>query len=713
MRPANRLFRLVTILVLGGLALGVCMVALTPGFEKIAGSAQYSGKVGPRLRALEDPTTFFDANGAVYERVGQLDRQPVSLAAVPKVMRQAVISTEDRTFYTNDGIDVRSAVRALVSDVGAGGIDQGGSTITQQLIKNRFFKNPKRNIDRKVREAILAHRLTSEWSKNRILEEYLNTVYFGENSYGIQAASTRIIGKPDLAQITLPEAALLAGLIKNPSAYDIFDTAKQKSALERRNDVIRRMLVQHVITKGEAAAARIAPLPAPPRPDNELRTRTPYGEEVLSQLKTLDALGKDPLQREQAIFSGGLRVYTEYDPRLTEMAAYAIASTIKPSFAPFTAAMAVMDPKTGSVRAVVGGGGQAQGFNLATDGGGFKVGSTFKPITLATAIENGYSPRDTVDGSDSTDSFGGKSGCKIVYDPWGKDTYLGHNAGDGASGGVNDLYYQTRNSVNCAYLRLLTSVGPPKVQAMAKTLGYTHPVNNNRVIGIGETEHTPLEVATVYSTLADDGVKHAPVFVRRVEDGNGRVVYRAPGGVRVLSTQTARTVTDVLSHVTEGTAPRAKLADRPLAGKTGTVDRQVDAWFAGYTPQLAAAVWMGNPQVQAFDNPVAWMSHVGEFSPVYGGTYPAIIWQKFMTTALKGQPVIPFTAPDESLWPKPANVIPKGGRGEAFSERPPVPEAPTSSTLPTNTTLPPTSVPSSTPPTSGPPPSTAPKPPGP
>ena len=710
MRPANLLFRLVTILVLGGLAVGVCAVALTPGFEKIAASAQYSGKVGPRLRTLEDPTTFFDANGAVYDRVGQLDRQPVSLTAVPKVMRQAVISTEDRTFYTNEGVDVRSAVRALVSDVGAGGIDQGGSTITQQLIKNRFFKNPKRNIDRKVREAVLAHRLTNEWSKNRILEEYLNTVYFGENSYGIQAAATRIIGKPDLAQITLPEAALLAGLIKNPSAYDIFDPAKQKVALERRNDVIRRMLVQHVITPAEAAAARTAPLPAPPRPDSELRARTPYGEEVLSQLKALDVLGKDALLREQTIFSGGLRVYTEYDPRLTEMAAYAIASTIKPSFAPFTAAMAVMDPKTGSVRAVVGGA-DAQGFNLATDGGGRKVGSTFKPITLATAIENGYSPHDTVDGSDSTDAFGGKTGCKVVYDPWGKTTYLGHNAGDGSSGGVNDLYYQTKNSVNCAYLRLLTSVGPPTVQAMAKSLGYTHAVGNDRVIGIGETGHTPLEVATVYSTFADEGVKHAPVFVRRVEDGNGRVVYRAPGGVRVLSQQTARTVSDVLSHVTEGTAPRAKLADRPLAGKTGTVDAEVDAWFAGYTPQLVAAVWMGHPLYgDAEKRPEASMANVGELGKVYGGTYPAIIWQKFMSAALKGQPVIPFTSPDESLWPKPASVNPKGGRGGAISERRRGPDTPPSSALPTDTTLPPTSVPATTPPTSGPPPST-PKPP--
>ncbi len=705
MRAATRLFRLVTILVLGGLGLGICVVALAPGIEEIAASAQYSGKVGPRLRALEDPTTFYDSSGAVYERVGQLDRQQVSIAAVPEVMRQAVIATEDRTFYRNDGIDVRAAVRAFVSDVGAGDIAQGGSTITQQLIKNRFFKNPRRNLDRKVREAVLAYRLTSEWSKNRILEEYLNTVYFGENSYGIQAAATRIIGKPDLAQLTLADAALLAGVIKNPTAYDIFDPAKQTRALERRNDVIRRMRVQDVITEAEAAAARTAPLPAPPRPDNELRARTPYGEEVLSQLKTLEVLGADSFEREQAIFSGGLRVYTEYDRRLSDIAAYTIGSVIKPSFAPFTAAIAVMDPRSGAVRAVVGArtgeGGTAQGYNLATDGAGRKVGSTFKPITLATAIANGYSPKDRVDGSDD---------CPISYPQWRKEPFVFNNAGDG-SGGYGDLFAQTRNSVNCAYLRLMTSVGPPKVQAMAADLGYTHPVEPVLSMGIGETGHTPLEVATVYSTLAADGVKHAPVFVRRVEDGNGRVLYRSPGGVRVLDTEVARTVTDVLSHVTDpgATGTRAKLADRPIAGKTGTVDKQVDAWFAGYTPQLAVAVWMGHPDWGDADaHPEASMTNVGEFPRVYGGTYPAIIWQKFMTEALKGAPVVRFIAPNESLWPKPAPVNPKGGRGAAFVERAPeppsttVPGAGPTTSVPTVASPP---VPSSTPvPTAAPPP---------
>jgi Membrane carboxypeptidase (penicillin-binding protein) len=674
MHRSNRLVRLVTILVLGGLGLGVCVVALAPGFEKIAASAQYSGKVGPQLRALEDPTTVYDVNGAEYERLGDLDRQPVALAAVPRMVRQAVISTEDRTFYSNDGIDVRSAVRALASNVGAGGIEQGGSTITQQLIKNRFFKNPKRNLDRKVREAILAHRLTNEWSKNRILEEYLNTVYFGQNSYGIQAAAVRIIGKP-LAELTLPDAALLAGIIKNPTAYDIFD--HQKEALQRRNEVIRRMLAQHVITRAEAIAARTAPLPVHARPDNELRAKSPYGEEVLSQLKTLPELGKDPLQRTQTIFSGGLRVFTAYDPRLTFIAFNTINSVIKPSFAPFRAAMAVMDPRTGAVGAVVDGSATAQGYNLATDGGGRKVGSTFKPITLATAIEHGYSPKDTVDGG---------SPCEISYPAWRKTPFVFHNSSE-SSGGVADLFSQTKNSVNCAYLRLMTSVGPPEIRTMATNLGYTHPVDPNLSMGIGETEHTPLEVATVFSTLADDGVKHAPVFVRRVEDANGRVLYRAPSGVRVLKSETARTVTDVLSHVTEGTAPRARLTDRPIAGKTGTTDHQTDAWFAGYTPQLVAAVWMGNKDTGDSENPAAYMTNVRgfEFQPVFGGTYPALIWQKFMTDALKGQPVLQFIPPDESLWPKPTQVNPAGGHGSPAVDRSLLTTT-TSSTLPVGST---------------------------
>jgi penicillin-binding protein 1A len=270
------------------------------------------------------------------------------------------------------------------------------------------------------------------------------------------------------------------------------------------------------------------------------------------------------------------------------------------------------------------------------------------------------------------------------YYPWwnvsedGPDGHKFTNA-SGEGGGTADLFSQTKNSVNCAFLRLLTSVGPPKVREMAARLGLTRPVGRYLSIGIGETQHSPLEMATVYSSFADDGIRHDPVFITRIEDSEGRVVYRAPGGKRVLTSQVARTVTDVLSHVTEGTAPKAKLADRPIAGKTGTRDNSDDAWFAGYTPQLVAVVWMGDPASSQHA-----MTDVGGIQ-VFGGTYPAIMWQKFMTSALSGQSVIDFTKPDETLWPAPTRVNPGGGRdaqSSGFSNFSPT----TSTTLPVDST---------------------------
>lgn len=670
MRPSRRLVRLFAITLAGGVTLGVSLVALGPGIAEIAGSAQYSGRVVPRLRPLEGPTTIYDAQGNVLDRIGNLDRTPVELGEVPKVLVDAVVATEDRTFYTNPGIDVRSAVRALVENVDTGGISQGGSTITQQLVKNRFFVDPKQDLDRKLREAVLATRLTNEWSKRRILQEYLNTVYFGENAYGVNAAARRIIGRP-LAELDLAQAALLAGLIKNPSAFDPF--VNPGDATKRRQVVLEAMVRDRKITEDEATLAAAAPLPEKPAPV-ELKAHTVYTEEVKNRLLGLEELGATEQAAAQRVFGGDLRVYTAMDQRTYWQAQAAVDSTVG-KFAPFTASMAVMDPRTGDVKAIVSGAGGAastpQGFNLATMGpdntNGRFVGSTFKPITLATAFENGYSPKDTVDGNAPctvkfVEGTPGKPGFTAW---WPIDTEpKGHtfrNA-SGEGGGTADLYSQTRNSVNCAFERLLTSVGPPKVREMATRLGMTRPVGKYLSIGIGDTGHSPVEMATVYSTFAADGVRHDPVFIKRVEDAAGRVLYRAPSGRRVLDQNVARTVTDVLSHVTEGTAPRAKLADRPMAGKTGTRDNSEDAWFAGYTPQLVAVVWMGDPASSQHA-----MTNVGGVR-VFGGSYPAIIWQKFMTSALQDSPVIEFVKPDETRWPKASFVDPDGGRGRPLSQ---------------------------------------------
>src|SRR4051812_18504589 len=653
MRFTQRFVRLLSIVVLGGFVLGLCLVALGPGVSKIAASAKYTGTVAPDLRPLEGPTTLYDANGNVMDRLGDLDRTPVALSDVPKTLRDAVIATEDHTFFTNPGVDVRSSLRAFLSNVDSGGIGQGGSTITQQLIKNRYFTNPKRDLDRKVREAILAARLTGEWSKRRILQEYLNTVYFGTNAYGVQAAAQRIVGVP-LADLDLGDAALLAGLIKDPVNFDPF--VHPPAALRRRAVVLKAMEKQHKITAAEAAFAEAKPLPTRPdcavAPDDPkcllLQPHSLYAVEVKNRLLELKELGADEKSAEKRVFAGGLRVYTAYQPELQAKAQAAVDSTVG-RFAPtFQAAMTVMDPRTGTVPAIVSGTGRDfRGLDLATMGpivpnSGRFVGSTFKPVTLATAFEgNTYSPKDTVaGGAPCYIRYAEGTPGQPDYKPWwdAATEPKGHkflNA-SGEGGGTADLFSQTKNSVNCAFLRLVTSVGPPKVRDMAYRLGMTRPIGPYVSMGIGDTAHSPLEMATVYSTFANDGIRHDPVFITRVEDSEGRVIYRAPGGKRVISSQVARTVTDVLSHVTDSdaTGPRAKLSDRPIAGKTGTRDDETDAWFAGYTPQLTAVVWMGNPGGRTP------MRNVGGVGEVFGGTYPAMMWQKFMSSVLTGQPVI-------------------------------------------------------------------------
>ena len=293
MRASQRLVRLLTILVLGGFTLGVCLVALGPGVSKIAASAHYTGTVAPALRPLEGPTTLYDADGNVMDRLGDLDRTPVDLNEVPKTLISAVVATEDHTFFDNPGVDVRSSFRAFLSNVGSGGIGQGGSTITQQLIKNRYFTNPKRDLDRKIREAILAARLTGEWSKRRILQEYLNTVYFGANAYGVQAAAQRIIGVP-LAQLDLAQSALLAGVIKDPINFDPF--THPEAAIRRRIQVLRAMQHQKKITASEAAYAAASPLPT--RPDCNAAPNDPKCLSLAAALLVLGG-GQEPSPRAQ------------------------------------------------------------------------------------------------------------------------------------------------------------------------------------------------------------------------------------------------------------------------------------------------------------------------------------------------------------------------------------------------------------------------------
>jgi len=675
---SRRLGRVVVVVSVGGFAIGACLAALAPGMVRLAGSSRYDGRVAGRMSVLAEPTRIYDRNGDLLDTIGLVDRRPVRLREVPQVLVDAVIATEDRTFFDNPGVDLSAMVRALVTNVNAGDLEQGGSTITQQLVKNRLFRRPRRDVGRKVREVALAVRLTREWSKERILEEYLNTVYFGRNAYGVGAAARRFFAGRRLRDLTLPEAALLAGVIANPSRYDPF--RNPEAARRRRGVVLGRMVRAGLLSPDAARLAATAPLPTQP-PDAELRSDGYYVNWVKELLLADRRLGDTAQARYRRVFLGGLRVETAFDPRLSLLAQSAVSETLPDQR--FTAAMAVVDPRTGDVPAIVAGPGfERSQVNLATmpgtrtNPGGRQPGSTFKPVTLAAALENGYSPNDTVDGS---------SPCTLTVRGYG--TGRTRNA-EGGGDGVRTLRSATVGSVNCAYFRLGAALRPSTVVEMAHRLGVTRDVADVLVTSIGSSSGvSPLEMATVYATFAAEGVRHDPVFIRRVVDRDGTVLIRhEPDGVRAIDPEVARTVTDVLRGViTGGTGTRARLPGRDAAGKTGTTDNNANAWFAGYTPQLVAVVWMGDP---AAYTP---MRNVGRFGSVYGGTYPAIIWQRFMAAALDGAPPLRFTPPDPRRWPSPRYVSPERGRVRSSGTPAPSPAAPPTtraSGVPTTTTPP-------------------------
>lgn len=677
---------------IGGALIGMCLAALVPGFRVLASSQTFSGKV--ELDPLPQRTTVYAADGkTVIGQLGLEDRSVASLDEIPKVTVNAIVAMEDKTFWDNPGVDFEGTARALLSNLSSGGVVQGGSTITQQLVKNRIL-TPKRDLQRKLREMILAVRLNNQYSKQQILREYLNTVYFGEGSYGIKSAAERFFQK-DVSQLTLPESALLAAVVSSPTYYDPFvypDHAKQ-----RRTIVLRRMVEQKYITQAEADAADAVPLPTVKPASGGLRPENYFVQEVQDRLLGDDRLGATPQERYTKVLRGGLKVYTTYDARMYFLAQTAV-NQILPKQPPFTAALASMDPQNGEVKAIVGGPGLNEfKYNLVTHPPGRQPGSTYKVITLATAIENGYSLNDMVDGS---------SPCTVSAPGFG--TYPNaRNAEPG--GGVMTLRAALVGSVNCAFVRLNAAVGPDKVARMAVRLGIRNEPPHYLSITLGTVEATPLEMATVMSTLADDGVRHDPIFIRKVVGPTGELLFdNKSQGQRVIDPQVARTVIDAMKGViTGGTGTGARLPDgRVAAGKTGTTDQETDAWFDGFTPQLVTVVWMGDP---AKKTP---MKRVGGRT-VFGGTYPASIWRAFMSGALSGQPNLDFFPPDRSKWPSPRGVLPGKGRG-ALALPPPTtttlpPGLDTSTTAPgttTSTTAPGTTT--TTAPTTTAPPTTAP-----
>jgi penicillin-binding protein 1A len=617
-----------------GVGLALAAILLMPEAQAFftAGKGQ-KNDLAKSLRPLSERSVVLAKDGSVLADLhSEENRVPVKLSDVPPQVAKAVIDIEDDRFYEHGGIDLRSLGRALATNISAGGIQQGGSTITQQLVKNSLL-SPKQDVHRKVKEAVLAVRLESQMSKNQILERYLNTVYFGNGAYGIEAAAETYYGVK-VGQLTAAQGALLAGLIRNPVYYDPF--RYPDAARTRRAEVADRMAQLHDISPDDATTIKDEPLPPKPvvQPTEKLDYFADKVKNIL--LSSTSPLGGTAQDRYQEVFNGGLRIHTTLDPNLQRVALQEVNANLPNTNGKFTAALVSMDPTNGAVRALVGGPGfdQAQ-YDIVTDGAR-QPGSSFKAFTLMAALEQGHSPNDIIDGT---------APCPIP-NPGGIPNPYSPTNFEGEEGGPMTLTDATAHSVNCAYARLQEAIGGRSVVDVANRMGITHHLTPVKSLTLGSEAVSPLEMVTAYATLAADGERHDPYFIQSIEDRNGKEVFSAkPKARRAVAAQNARVETSVLQQVVQrGTGVRAAVPGRQVAGKTGTAEDYHDAWFVGYTPQLATAVWMGSPTAEVP------MRGVGGIN-VQGGSYPAGIWGAYMKDALAGQPAVPFPPPDYSLIP--------------------------------------------------------------
>ncbi|HEY1368324.1 MAG TPA: PBP1A family penicillin-binding protein [Gaiellaceae bacterium] len=576
--------------------------------------------VGAQLSAL-DPAhqQRIERDGYIYANDGHTilavlrgsqSRVLVPFDRISPFMVQAIVAAEDKRFYEHRGLDLRGMARALIADVRHKKIVEGGSTITQQFVKNAYVSS-RRTISRKLREAALAWQLEQRWSKNTILQNYLNTIYFGNGSYGIERAARTYFGH-SAAKLTLAQSALLAGIPEDPSRYD--PIANPGEAKARRAQVLRLMLEQGRITPGDFRRAVAAPMPKHLHLGSIQGLAPYFGEYVKQQL--IDRLGT------ACVFGGGLQVRTTIDLGLQKLARAAISKWLPDPNGP-QAALVAIRPSDGAVLAMYGGNNFRESqFNLAVQGER-QPGSSFKPFVLATALREGISPATTLDSHPVSIYIGGRY--------WAPDNYEGEYLGP------ITLATATAVSDNSVFAQLTKLVGPRSVAATARRVGITSHLDPYFAIGLGADPVNPLEMARAYSTFANGGVRvdgtlfgNEPRAIASADGCNIPHPSNRPRKRRSLSPTTDAVLTQLLQGVvTSGTGRAAALGDRPVAGKTGTTENYGDAWFVGYTPQLAVAVWVGYPTRL---KPMLTEFH-GD--PVVGGTFPALIWRTFTQSALK------------------------------------------------------------------------------
>lgn len=597
-----------------------------PALRSAAGAVEVGLAVPPEetLPDLDQRSIVYAADGSVLAVLhDEIDRRVVPLQQIPEHVRQAVLTAEDRKFYEHEGYDVEGIGRAFIANARARGITQGGSTITQQIAKANYVGGDQ-TVRRKFDELLHAIALEGRLSKDELLERYLNQVYFGAGAYGIAAAAEEFFQTiPE--DLTVEQAALLAGVIRAPSTLD--PRISPDAALARRNNVIAGMADEGYLPLDEVAPRQAVPLIVAPHVQRT--SPEPYFvEAVKDEFFRNPVFGEVRQDRVDRLFNGGLAIHTTLDPRMQAIAAGVVSQQFPDPDGP-TGAIAAVDPRNGRIMALHGGSDfTTRQFDIARLGRRHP-GSAFKPFVYAAALEEGFPTSMTLQGA-SPAYFENVPG-------WSREDDGVRNYGNSSFGRVNMREALVR-SINTAAAQLMLVVGTDKVLDVAERMGINVEAmtegERNPSIALGSPARgvTPLEMAAAYGTFANDGNYAPPHVIDRVEDARGNEVYRVDiQPVRALDPDVAETMVDIMKDVVRrGTGTRARLTGWEPAGKTGTTQNNYDAWFVGSVPVLSTSVWMG---------------HVGQnvsMRGVTGGSVPASMWQSFMSAALEGVDPVPY-----------------------------------------------------------------------
>jgi len=563
------------------------------------------------------PTTVYDSSGHRIAIFGAQRREIVSFDQISNNMKKAILAAEDARFYEHGPISFRAIGRALFEDIIHGRIVQGGSTITQQLVKNLYL-TPSKTLYRKLKEAVLAYKIANHFTKNEILTLYLNTVYFGNGAYGIEAASEIYFHKR-ASELTIPEAAMLAGLVQAPNAYNPY--YHPQLAAKRTLYVLNNMLENHFITKQQYLDAVKTKIILAPQSDITKYGYNPKAAYFIEYIRLwlLNKYGED------VVYKGGLKVYTTLDMNMQRYAYDAVRNGILKlsggQYKGLESALISIDPKNGYVKALIGGFDyQISQFNRAIQAQR-QPGSAFKPVVYLTALEQGWKPTDTI--ADEPIEF--KTGNKI----WKPENY------SHTFHGQVTLQYALAHSVNVATINLLSKVGVGNVIENAKKLGISEHIPYNLTIALGSFSTTLAQLTRAYCAFDNMGYLPKLIFITKITDKEGNIIYEdKPELTKVFPQDIGFVLVKMMEDVIkEGTGTAAQSLGRPAAGKTGTTNESRDNWFIGFTPQLVTGVWVGYDDNRSC-GPTA-----------VGATMALPIWLNFMQNALAGKPIENWQAP--------------------------------------------------------------------